>query len=107
MFFERNLKQTATLWTKGALDAYGNPTWSTPVAIKVRWEETRQKTMDAKGNTIISNAVVYAMNDIVPGSYLYLGSSSASSPPSTAWEVKAFNKIPSLKADKFERIAFL
>lgn len=103
----RNLRQTITKWTAGATDIYGNPTWSSPVTLKGRWEDKQVKTVDFQGNEIISNAIVYVGEDLLLGDYIYLGTSTASSPPAAAREVRNFSKSPSLDTTKYIRKAIL
>lgn len=106
-WISRNLKQTLTKWSAGATDVYGNPTWSSPVTVKCRWEDKQIKTLDFQGNEIISNSVVYVGEDISFGDYVYLGVSTVSSPPAAAKEVRNFSKSPSINASSFERKVIL
>lgn len=103
----RNHHQTATLWSKSGTDVYGNASFSSPTQIKCRWEEGTRQSIDADGNEITSQATVYLGQDVGVGDYLYLGTSAASTPPTGAYVVRNFFKMPSVKADKFERKAVL
>jgi len=107
MISTRHLKQTATLWSAGATDVYGNPTFSAPVAVPCRWEDKQTKALDFQGNEIISNSIVYVDRDYAMGDYLLLGVSVAATPPATAKEVRNFSKIPNLKATEFVRKVIL
>ena len=106
-FITNNLFQDITKWTAGAKDRYGAPTWSAPVTIKGRWEDKQVKTTNFQGNDIISNSIVYVDVDLSFGDYIYLGISTATSPPAAAKEVRNFSKIPSLKNKFFQRKAIL
>ena len=106
-FHTRNFYQDATYWTAGAKDLYGNPTWSSPVTVKCRWEDKQVKTIDFQGNEIISNSIVYLDVDLTLGDYLYNGISTDSSPPISAKEVRNFSKIPSLKGNAYQHKVIL
>jgi hypothetical protein len=106
-FVTRNHKQNVTYWTKGVNDLYGNPTWSTPITVKGRWEDRQDKAVDFRGNDIVTRSVVYLGIDLGVGVYLYLGTSAELSPPTDARELKGFTKIPSVRATEFERKAIL
>ena len=106
-FITRNLRQVATLWTSSGLDGYGNPTWAAPVAIKVRWEERIERTLDSSGNEILSKAYVYMAQKYDVGSYLYLGTSVAAAPPTGSFEVVNFQSIPNIRNSYSEHKATL
>lgn len=101
-FINRNLLQDVTVWTAGATNVFGNPTY-TVRTIKGRWEDKHIKTINFQGDEIISNAIVYVDSDVGPGDYMMLGISTASTPTTTAEEVKGFSKSPSLKVNLYQR----
>lgn len=112
--FTHNLKQTAVYWGDPKNDGFGGRTFDAPVEISVRWEETSELFIDASGQEARSRAVVYVAQDVDIGGYLYLASlddlSSALEGPmqiEKAYEIRGFAKIPSIKADKFMRKAWL
>ena len=96
-----------TKWSAGSTDIYGNPTWSSPITLKCRWEDKQIKTKDFQGNDIISNSIVYVNEDLSFGDYIYLGVSTASSPPAAAKEVRNFSKTPNINATSYERKVIL
>lgn len=106
-FVTRNLFEDITVWVAGTTDIYGNPTWSSPSTIKGRWEDKQVKAVDARGDEIISQAVVYVDTDVALGDYIYQGVSTATSPPVSAKEVRNFSKIPSLKGNIYQRKVIL
>lgn len=109
-FLTRNLRQDVTVWNQAAAkDSYGNLTYSTPRTIKGRWEENSNLTITVDGREITSQAVVFLKEDVAEGDYLFLGSDTTASPfgVSRAFEVKAFKKIPTLRGNRFERMAVL
>lgn len=101
--------QTATYWALSGNDGYGGKTFSTPTSITVFWQDVQQKYVDESGEEKVSKAKVFLEQDVTLGSYLYLGTSTESSPYDVdgSYEIKAFSKIPSLDASEFERKAML
>lgn len=102
-FITRNLIQDATKWTAGTKDLYGNPSWSSPIDVKCRWEDKQTKAVDFQGNEIISNAIVYVDTDFAMGDYIYLGISSATTPPALAKEVRNFQTSPRIRGGDSQR----
>ena len=98
-FITRNLKQDATIWVASAKDAYGNPSYATPVSIKVRWESRIEKTLDSKGNEIVSQAYVYMPSEYTPGDYIVKGITVTASPVDVAnsYEIRNAQEIPNLR----------
>jgi len=106
-FVTRNHKQNLTYWTRGANDAYGNPSWNNPIQVKCRWEDRNDKAVDFQGNEVITRSVVYVGVDMGIGTYLFEGLSTDLTPPTDALELKGFSKIPSISGKVFERKAIL
>jgi len=104
-----NLNQTATLWRYSNVDGWGGKSFSSPVAIDCRWEDKQEQVVDTHGQEVLSAARVYVDTDITTGSYLYLGTSTESTPTdqSGAREVIAFAKVPNLKGTEFVRKVWL
>lgn len=104
-----NLKQDVTYWSLVGLDENGDPTFSSPITIKARWEDTNEVNLSASGQTFISQAVVYLSQDVGLGDYLYLGVSVEANPINQKGSkiVMKYNKIPSLNGKHFERRAVL
>jgi hypothetical protein len=103
------LVQTATYWAPTTHDGYGGRAFSSPAAIACRWEDKQDKVVDSKGAEIQSSAQVMVAQDVAPGGYLYFGTSSGADPRqvSGAREIKAFEKIPNLRATEYLRKAYL
>ena len=108
------LNQKGIRWTGATQDGYGGQTFDDPVEIDVRWEDRRELFVDATGKEVLSRAVVYVGVDLDDGDYLMLGEltdlDSGSVEPrelTTAYEVRAFSKIPDLAGTRFVRKAFL
>lgn len=105
----RGYTQTATYWSTPTSDGLGGNTWSAPVNVKVRWEQRKEQFKNTSGDTIVSNAVVWLLQDVDILGYLLLGQSSAADPTTVkdAYQIKEFQKIPAISGYKFERRAFL
>ena len=101
--------QLATYWGTPEADGLGGETFATPVHIYVRWEARTELTYDLKGEQFVSNARVYAQQNLDIGGYLYLGESAASSPQGikTAFKIRNFNVTRSLDGLRTERRAML
>jgi len=113
-FVSRNLKQTAVYWASPSSDGYGGNTFDSPVEIDCRWEKKQQLFVDGAGKEALSSAVVYLGQDVDLSGYLYLGdlddiASSVTGPEdvSGAYEIRGFDKIPTLKATDYLRKAWL
>lgn len=105
-WIKRNLRETITVWTVASTDVYDKPTY-TRSTVKGRWEDKQVKTIDVNGKEIVSYALVFVDTDVIIGSYLYQGTSTATSPVSGSREVANFAKIPSIKGTQYERKAIL
>ncbi len=105
----RHLHQDATYWAQASVDGAFDPTFSSPVALKVRWENRTMKFIDAKGAERDSRAIVYLSTDVALGDFLLEGTSSASDPTTVddAFEVRDFRTVPSVGNTETERRAIL
>ncbi len=101
--------QTATYWGAPVPDGYGGSTFTTPISIKVRWEEKQEEFLTSFGQPVFSQAVVRTDIDIDIGGYLFLGSSSIADPTSVegAFPVKRFSKTPDLRNAELARKVWL
>lgn len=79
MSLARILNQTAYVASVTGLDAYGKPTYGTPVARSVRVEARRQATTNARGEEAISNHRLWCLEPIALTDRVWLpGASTAS-----------------------------
>lgn len=109
------LNQTAVYWGTPTQDGYGGFTYATPVEVAVRWMAKNEKFISQSGAEQVSSAVVISETDFELGGRLYLGtladlSTAEKAAPHTisgCWEIRGYNKTPSIKADQFLRRAFL
>lgn len=118
VFLGRLLKQRAIYWdwTTIALpdqDTEGQKIYSAPVEIKCRFELQPMEFLDKDGNKSDTNAKVFADRDLKELGLLWLG--KLSDLPNIrdpfknigVFEIRKFDKIPSLDARKFLRTAYL
>jgi hypothetical protein len=112
-FLKRNLKQTITYWPNPAPDGWGGKVFDDAVIILGRWEEKEDIILNAQGEEERSSITVFLSQDVDVGGYLalgdYTGSSAYGDPAEVSGSrpIRAFEKIPSLKATKFSRKAWL
>lgn len=98
------LNQTATWWSATS-NGFGGYNFGLPIPIKCRWEESSELL---PGTTKISKAVVYVDRDISVEDYLFLGTSSSSTPDAVgALRVQEFKKVPDLRSLEALRKAWL
>jgi len=109
------LKQTAVYWELSSLefDNYGQPIPTTPIEIKVRWEDVGEQFLDEKGTMQLSRAKVFVDRDVEVGGVLMLGELDSgvdeNNPKENdnAWEIRRFEKLPTLRATQFLRTVYL
>lgn len=109
-FLDKHLRQSATYWKRTGVDNSGDPSFDTPKAVKVRWEERTAVFTNAAGEEAQAGAIVFVKEDMNSGDFLILGTSTTADPTevSGSREVQGFSKIPHLiNLSLFERIAFL
>lgn len=118
MNLSRLLNQTITYWASPVPDGYGGYTYDAPEAIVGRWEDKQELFIDAAGNEVKSNAVVYLTQDVSLGGFLALGDYTDSanyeedpvgsaSGVDGAREIRAFEKSPDIRGDYSLRKAWL
>jgi len=115
IFLPNAINQVAVYWAPAAqtTDKYGQPLWAEPVQINVRWTDVSIQFLDSEGNTLMSTAEVNLDQDVEVGGVLFLGLLTAltdrDNPKENlnAWEIKRYEKLPTFKATKFWRAAFL
>lgn len=105
----RAYTQTATYWGSPTSDGTGGQSYDAPAELQVRWEERQEEFLTAAGETQVSNAIVWAKQDLDTLGYLYLGSSVEADPTRVvgAFRILAFRSIPSIRGSQAERRAFL
>lgn len=116
----RMRKQICVYWglqssESGGLDydEYGQPVYTDPIELECRWEDRSEEFIDPSGTRMTSAAVVYVDQDVDVGGVLMLGElediTDESIPKENegAHEIRAFNKLPNLRATEFLRTAYL
>ena len=101
--------QIATYWSKGTQNEYNEYTYSTPVAVAVRWEDHKIAFTDDVGREIISDAVVYPETELQVEGFIMLGASSEINPinEDSAYEIKQTDTTVNLRNTKTLYKAFL
>jgi len=100
----KRLTDTAVLWVRTGKNAYNELTFSSGVDISVRWEDRQEIFTSYEGKELASRAILHVNQDVIPDSFIHLGSVSALSAAQianpklveTAYAVKAFRKVKSL-----------
>lgn len=94
--YTRNLRQIATYWPPAVNDGFGGLTFSTPVRIKCRWEDTAVMFRDVNGEQATSSAVVYVDRSLEIGGHLYQGIGETNTPTDGSREIRQVGKTPNL-----------
>lgn len=68
--------RTAVSSTTRGVDAYSQPTLTTPVEIRVRWDDTKRERIDPEGNRVVVDATALVDRDIEVGSEMWKGALS-------------------------------
>lgn len=80
--------EDATYWAPGANNGYGgHKSFDTPVALKVRWQDHREKQIDDDGKEFVSNAIIYTDRELSKNGWLYRGTSVSASPEASAFKI--------------------
>lgn len=109
----RMRKQAAVYWAPSGLDRFGQPSFAAPVELTVRWEDRVGEFRDPQGELVSYTTIVYVGQDVLLGGRFLLGdmtSAISASEPSDnvgAQEIKAFSKVPNIRATEFLRQAYL
>jgi len=108
-FLSRNRNDAATYWAMTGNDSSGDPTFAAAKAIQVRWEQRSTVFTGPGGEEKNATDVVFVLEDMNPGDFLFLGASAVADPLTlkAAKEIHSFSKIPQLRGRDHERRAFL
>jgi hypothetical protein len=109
----RTMKTTAVYWAQDSLDAFGKPTWDTPVQIDCRWTDATEEFIDPNGETQLSHAKLIVDRDLEVKGVMWQGllvdvvdSSTPKNNPG-AWEILQFKKTANFKGNKYLRQVYL
>jgi len=105
MRIQDKLNQTITYWSPGVPDGFGGMTYGTPEAIQGRWEGQNELFIDAEGNEVRSQSIVYLDQSVQINGYLALGeyTDSTDTDPTTisgAKEIRSVKSTPSVDASQ-------
>lgn len=97
--YSRNMNQLATYWAPGALDGYGNVSFSAPVQMMVRWQDSTELFRGDDGQEYTSSAIIYSSEQVEKKGYFYLGESSELNPRDVdgAREIRQRGTSPDLR----------
>jgi hypothetical protein len=100
--------EQAVYWAAVGFDRYGMPTYDSPVELTVRWNDKQDETLDAKGNTILTDVEVIVSQNLVPGSLMRLGLlDETPDPPDQLKQVVGFNSTKDVRGRETFRSAKL
>jgi hypothetical protein len=104
-FISQKLRQRAVLWVFTGVDDNGNTTVSsTPVEIKVRWEEGLVKSIGEDGEPIAVNTLIFVDRKIIEGGQLWKGRlRDLPSPVTNLHEVVDYQETPTINQKKTQR----
>jgi hypothetical protein len=92
------MEQEATYWAPAGHDGFGGRTFSAPVVIRCRWQDTNVLFLDAQRREVVSEAVVYPDRKLDLGGKLALGEFIDPEPVDEAKEVRQRQSSPDLSA---------
>lgn len=99
MNYTRKYNQCATYWGTPTTNGFGGLIFALPKEIRVRWEDKQEKFLTASGDEALCRAVVYTLEDIEIGGYLYLGETTEADPTQfkDAHPIRQFMKTPDIQ----------
>jgi len=100
MKLKNKLNQDITYWSPGEPDGFGGTTYGTPVLLSGRWEGQNELFVDAEGNEVRSQAVIYLDQSVALSGYLAKGEHTGSDPTtvSGAKEIRSVKETPNVDA---------
>ena len=106
-FMSRLCTQTAVYWGSPQDDGRGGFTFTDPIEIKCRWEDSNEVIsmagQDRKSRELVSKAQVWVVQDVDEEGYLYLGTLDSTDALSSAEEANPANADEAYKILKFEK----
>jgi hypothetical protein len=112
MKIKKFLKQKAVYWGAPTPNGFGGYDYADPIEIPVRWTDKQELFIDYKGESVLSRARLMIDQDVeVKGMFalttlLELSSSQAPS-DNAAYEIRAFQKMPDVRAKTYVRQVWL
>lgn len=119
----RMRRQIAVYWPYAGVDNFGKPKYGTAIELRVRWEDVNEQFVTPGMTTTMSAAKVYVGQDVLVNGVLWLSTKKPKDPPGSAlseltsatkpfdnpraFKIQRFDKLPTLKATKVLRTAYL
>lgn len=104
-------RQKAVWWARQSQDRYGRWTFSPPIEISCRWEDSMVEFLDARGETQTSKAVAYVDRELSIGDRLMEGEMDSNTPDdpmsTSSYEVRRMDALPNFKASERLLTAYL
>lgn len=112
MKIKKFLKQKAVYWGTPVPNGFGGFTYAEPVEISVRWTEKQELFLNYNGEQVLSRAKLMLDQDVVVRGMLALTtlvelSSSQAPGDNAAYEIRAFQKMPDVRAKQYVRQVWL
>lgn len=85
-----DMHQIATYWAPGASDGLGGLILGAPVTVMCRWQATAKLFKDIHGEDVVSMAVAYVGEPLLPTGWLALGDLTTTADPTTLGNGAAF-----------------
>lgn len=97
-YIDRQHKQTITYWGSPVSDGRGGSTFATPVTFQGRWTGRQEMFIDPQGEEHLSSAIVGVDREMDLGGYLYLGTSTETTPMTVdgAFQIRQRKKTTSM-----------
>lgn len=105
----KHRRQNAVYWARTGEDKFNKPILTTPIPLKVRWEEKQIESLDANNQVIKTDVVVNTDRLLEIGSIVWKGSirNVPDTPTSGLYKVVFRNVIPNLKNTETRYDVFL
>ncbi len=103
-----NLTDYAVLWAASTIGDYGMDKVSSPVEIRVRWEDSAEISGNAQDTVQATPAVIYVDREVTVGSVMWHGEMrNLPDSPTGLWLVTGYNATPDLKGRNTQRTVTL
>jgi hypothetical protein len=112
MKIRKFLKQKAVYWGAPVPDGFGGHTYADPIEIPCRWTDKQELFVNYAGDQVLSKAKLMVDQDLVVKGMVALMqlvdlSSTQLPADNNAFEIRAFQKMPDVRAKMYVRQAWL
>ncbi len=107
---KKMLRQKAVYWEPIGTDQYAEPVYGEPLDIKCRWEDTATRSINDLGSELIYSSRIFVDRVVKNGGKLLKGEIAdldSPNPPAEAKQIRLYEEVPTLKATKSLKIAYL